>query len=80
MKDNDITIDKRIIDKVINTVNLLNENDIYHNDLHERNIMIKLDKDGNPLDVFIIDFGKASENERTSTDNNVIKGYEEFGK
>ena len=80
MKDSDITIDKRIIDKVINTVNLLNENDIYHNDLHERNIMIKLDDDGNPLDVFIMDFGKASEDERTSTDNNVIKGYEEFGK
>jgi hypothetical protein len=80
MKDNDVRVDQRIINKVVNTMNLLNQNGIYHNDLHERNIMIELDKDGNMSDVVIIDFGKASENENISTDNNVIKGYEEFGK
>ena len=80
MKDHNITIEKKIIDKVVNTVNLLNENNIYHNDLHERNIMLEFGDDGNVSDVFIIDFGKASKDERVSTDNNVIKGYEEFGK
>ncbi|MCF6276935.1 MAG: protein kinase [Candidatus Magasanikbacteria bacterium] len=48
--------------KIANTIKLLNENGIYHRDLHERNIM--MDKNG---DVFVIDFGMGL-NDKKVTD------------
>ncbi|HLD27327.1 MAG TPA: lipopolysaccharide kinase InaA family protein [Patescibacteria group bacterium] len=61
LKRNDITLAKAILDKVAKTVSLLNKNGIYHNDLHERNIILEQNKQGELTDVYIIDFGDAEQ-------------------
>jgi len=69
LKEINFTIDKEIIDKLRNTINLLNENNIYHNDLHEVNIMFEMcDKSEceeseipKVKEVYIIDFGRAQQ-------------------
>jgi len=55
-----LTIDPEILNRVRRTVSFMNKNGIYHNDLHERNIMIETDQDGELVDVFLIDFDKVS--------------------
>ena len=42
--------------KIENTINLLNKNNIFHNDLHERNTRINFGKD-----IYIFDFGGAGD-------------------
>lgn len=71
LKSNNITIDPSILTKVINTINLLHKNGIYHHDLHERNIMIMFSDEAKTKvkDVYIVDFGRATQNSNQSQPN-----------
>lgn len=53
------TISEEIVQRVIKTVELLNSKGFYHNDLHERNIMIVGNIESPEALVFIIDFSLA---------------------
>ncbi len=44
--------------KLANTIRLLHSNDIYHNDLHLRNVLVDDEQDG---EVYLIDFGRADD-------------------
>ncbi len=50
-----------MLDIIRNTVNILEENDLHHNDLHERNIMIERNEDVSIKDVYFIDWAEASD-------------------
>ena len=52
-----LTVD--LYNKLVEKVKLLHENGIAHNDLHDGNIILKLDSAHVPVDVAIIDFGNA---------------------
>jgi tRNA A-37 threonylcarbamoyl transferase component Bud32 len=60
MERNNIVIDPRILDKLKNTLDLFEKNGFKHGDLHERNVMLTFDNQGNVVDVYIIDYGKNS--------------------
>jgi len=68
-----------IVSQVKNTLDLLHRNGVYHNDPHERNIMIKgdynhnssLGNQENPC-AYIVDFGSAAEEK---TEGRVDDGY-----
>ena len=72
-----LTINPEILARVRKTVSLLNSNNIYHNDLHERNIMIETDDEGELVDVFLIDFDKVSgtKDESWGGDMGVVSEY-----
>jgi serine/threonine protein kinase len=55
LKKSGFVLDASILERVQNTIDLFRKNNLYHNDLHERNIMITPDNI-----VFLIDFGHAS--------------------
>lgn len=59
LKKQGFQIDPTIFEKVDNGVRILNQNGLYHNDLHKQNIM--MDTDG---EVYIIDFGRAGNEKR----------------
>lgn len=69
LKKAGVTIDPNILNRVNNTISLLHSKGIYHHDLHERNIMLSFsDRDMTQVkDVFIVDFGQASEMPVTSS-------------
>lgn len=50
----DFPITREMLDKIERTVRLMNDKNLFHNDLHERNIMVGADGE-----VYIIDFGRA---------------------
>lgn len=67
MKKNDILLEKDIFERIKNTINIFHENSLWHNDMHERNIMITRDNNGKIEDVYIVDFAAASNNELENT-------------
>ena len=63
LKRHDFVLDSAIIETIERTTKVLNKEDFYHNDLTERNFMGELDDDGQPADVYLIDFEKSSDEE-----------------
>lgn len=68
LKKKDVEIKDEITEQIENTISVFSENDLQHNDLHERNIMIDGPLfDDSPSDdklsteVYIIDFGEMTE-------------------
>lgn len=87
-KQKDFKFDKSILEKIKNTIDLLHKNNIYHRDLHERNVMKSPLANGKE-EIFIIDFGSATEsqdknpgqseendNKRLVPDDMIIRRYE----
>ena len=50
---------EEVFEKVRNTLDLAHENNIFHRDLHERNLFLQLDENREIVDVSIIDWGEA---------------------
>jgi serine/threonine protein kinase len=73
--DEEVVFDPAIFEKIKNTITALHKNNIYHNDLHERNIMI-----GENGKVYIIDFGSADSTqlEGRPDDEAIIRNWKEF--
>lgn len=61
-----VNLDPRVIKKIENTLNALHRKGMYHNDINFRNIMFTFDARGEVIDVYLIDFDKASDREETS--------------
>lgn len=72
---NGYILDAGLLDTFKTMVSLLHENNIYHRDLHERNIMITPNLDGTVKALNIIDFGLAKQVGQTETEV-----YEHHGK
>lgn len=77
LKKADFHIDENILNQIKKSLEILEANRIYHNDLHERNIMI----DNNSV-PYLIDFGRSV---RVQDDNNfddhaVIRRFEVLNK
>ena len=60
LKRHDFVLDGDILAKVERTIAWLNQNDFYHNDLTERNMMLEFGEEGEIIDVYLIDFEKAA--------------------
>ncbi|MFA5126572.1 MAG: lipopolysaccharide kinase InaA family protein [Patescibacteria group bacterium] len=81
LKKYDFHLEQHILDKLQNTIRLLHDNNIYHNDLHERNIILKLDESGQIVDVYLVDFDRALDMEDISVagrDSDVLTRYRSF--
>lgn len=81
LKSYGFELDQAILDKLRNTIRLLHDNNIYHNDLHERNIMLVKDDLGKIIDVYLIDFDRASDIEDRSaagSDIDIVNRYSIF--
>jgi serine/threonine protein kinase len=78
LKKSDFHIDKNILDQIQNALGILESKRIFHNDLHERNIIIS-NNDGLP---YIIDFGRSvdDKNKQENDDMAVIRRYKELNK
>ncbi len=59
LKKEGFQFEPSVFEKIENTMRILNQNGIYHNDLHKQNVM--LDKNG---EVYVIDFGRAGGEKR----------------
>ena len=59
LKRKGFVLDKKILDILKKTIEILHDNRLFHNDLHERNAMIGRDASGK-LRISIVDFGNAS--------------------
>lgn len=81
-QDLGLTIDPEILERARKTISLLNKNNIYHNDLHERNIMVEFDEDGEVVNVYLIDFDKVSgmEEESLGGDMGVVTEFKKLTK
>ena len=55
-----------LYEKLKGLVAILHENGISHYDLHEGNIVLKLDSEGVPIDIALIDFGNSIMKERNN--------------
>jgi len=77
LENSNIVLDKKIFDKLTKTLQVLHENDIYHNDLHARNIMLTFNEDGSVDDVMLIDFADASV-EKKEVDMSIVTSYRRF--
>lgn len=75
-------MDKQILDKIENTIELLNQNDFYHRDLTERNAMLEFDEEGEIKEVYVIDFEKAGqeESEEFGEDMAILRNYKGLAK
>lgn len=81
LKKHGFTLDKEVIIKLQNTLRLLHDNNIYHNDLHKRNVMFSLDENGQIDDVYIIDFGLAADTQDKdglAFDFDIVDTYRDF--
>lgn len=59
--------------ELLQTVKLMHHHDIYHNDLHNGNVMIMLDQDKSISNFKIIDFGKmTTHNDEENSDFNML--------
>ena len=81
-QDLNLTIDPEILERIRKTVKVMNDNHVYHNDLHERNVMIETDEDGELVDVYLIDFDKvsSSQDESWGGDRGVATEYRKLTK
>lgn len=72
LKKTNFQIQPEILDKIEKAIEILEKNGIFHNDLHERNIIIT--PNGQP---FIIDFGRSVSNksEQTSEDIAIVHRF-----
>ncbi len=61
MEKNDVVLNKEIFDIFRKSVVKLNDNNIYNNDLHENNVILDLDDNENLKNLYLIDFGEASD-------------------
>jgi serine/threonine protein kinase len=59
------TLPKEILTQLENTIDLLHRNGVFHNDLHERNVIIK-DADLENPRSYVIDFGSATVGKKAS--------------
>jgi len=77
LKKTDFHIDENILDQIKKSLDILESNRIFHNDLHERNIII--DNGGQP---YIIDFGRSVDNKsnQESDDMAIVRRYKELNK
>jgi serine/threonine protein kinase len=68
-------IDEEFINKISASIKALEENGIFHNDLHERNII--MGKDGKP---YLIDFGRSvqDKDKQTSDDEALVRRLNEI--
>lgn len=62
-RKHNIAIDKDVFEKIRRTLKKIHQARIYHGDLHERNIMLEFNEQGEIIDVYLIDFGRAQEQE-----------------
>lgn len=67
-------IDKKILDVLEDTLDVLHSHDFFHNDLHEGQLMVSLDSDGNVDLVFLVDFKDAGKRDETLMPDSVIIG------
>jgi len=63
LKKYEFVLDPAVMIKIEKTLKVLNDNNFYHNDLTERNVMFELDEQGQIMDVYLIDFETASDQE-----------------
>jgi len=77
LKKSNFYIKQDILDQIKEALNILESKGIFHNDLHERNIMIS--DDGKP---YIIDFGRSANNKNdpASDDFAVIRRFSALNK
>jgi tRNA A-37 threonylcarbamoyl transferase component Bud32 len=61
LKSQDFVLDQAILNKIETTIEYLNQNGFYHNDLTERNMMLEFGEKGEITDVYLIDFEKAAD-------------------
>ncbi len=61
MEKNDVVLNKEIFDVFRKSVVKLNDNGVYNNDLHENNVILDLDDEENLKNLYLIDFGEASD-------------------
>lgn len=73
LRSKNFSFDSAVLDQLKKSIEVLESNGIFHNDLHERNIMI--DSNGKP---YIIDFGKTvtDRSDMASDDFAIIKRLE----
>ena len=77
LKKSDFHLDQGILDQIKEALKTLGENKIFHNDLHERNLMIG--SDGIP---YIIDFGRTvrDKSKHHYDDFAVVRRFEDLNK
>ncbi len=81
LKKNGFTLDKQVIVKLQNSIKLLHDNNIWHNDLHKRNVMFSFDDDGQIKETYIVDFGLAADvqdKEGLAYDFDIVDSYRQF--
>lgn len=68
-------INQEVLTKIERAIEVLESNFIFHNDLHERNVMI--DENG---EVFIIDFGRSVNNkaDQEKDDQDIVRRYRDI--
>lgn len=80
MEKNEVVLNEEIFDVFRKSVLKLNNNNIYNNDLHEDNVILDLDDDENLRNLFLIDFGEASDyrNDENPDDLSIFSAYINF--
>lgn len=80
MEKNEILLNKEIFEVFRKSVVKLNDNDFYHNDLHERNVRVVLGENDNLLEMYFIDFADATNylNNNAQTDLAIYQVYEKY--
>lgn len=85
MRSKGFTLNPKIVKQITNTLNLLHENSIYHNDNHERNILIDgaveaVDGKGASVQTYLLDFGSADTKrvEDRFEDTDIITRIEDY--
>ena len=81
MQRNNVALPKKIFDVLANTIKLWQANGFYHNDLHERNVLVDLDDAGGVRDIWVLDFGYSGELDKESKfDDTIVRRWQEFTK
>src|SRR3989344_3959604 len=78
LRDQEIILDKKIFSKVEQATRVLHANSFFHNDLHERNVMLDLAEDGQVQEVYLIDFATAdsrANDDLVGSDLDIVKKY-----
>jgi len=68
LKQIDFQLPKEVFTKLDNTIKTLHDNNIYHRELHTRNIMFDYDESGAIKDTWLIDFASAHKFETKPVD------------